>query len=1620
LSLSETMSPLDHQLLRTSHPKHAGPYLHKIATENKATTDAISQELLDAVASQSLPPDVYKLWLCACPDETAWVLGLQQSHSILVQRCAIKAFRRRFRTSKCVDVWRAVGGTEGIVALLADCSVNHVREFSKALGQCSNSIALRQERQTLVTELMYSLTSRFFPRFAKVQNLDKRPLWKSYALLVYACTPAARDVWINEKALPELDMTKVMRVDTEHYQQQCLEKAVACDKTLQDYSALLVSLPPRMSTEDPSVPESMSFAALFLETLVEHGIQLECRGGERKLGLAFVTIIHRLACRNISTDFVLETISLMAKCAKEPVIAEVSSYSSNYGLYLTNIARIWILNPDALEAPLSELLKVADQIEHPHLVAAISAVPRKHRYRLLRWIVLTQHQIDLEVVEQLPRFRYPVPWALPMALPKAEARAWVERVVSIKGEKDIWFDSTMPDVRVPISDVVNVTLDVVRCHLTDESDNRLGEVTRKTVQYQRQAEKERDAQCRMTWVISAGYMAVASGSLDLVSDVLVWARRFNRDPLIRQFYAVDTLLGEAETHSLLSGLPEEPTSASRRESVEDNVRKGNEIAMSLLETAAMCQSEPSFYATDWSMVQRVLAWIVQVRIRRIRQMKSRLGLSDDEVRKIIWEPTLDALLDAEKLGLDDKNQALQFNNISGPLNVWGNVYANDPDQSVLWFLNELAVRRDVLWQRYRCSVHTNVMTLEAPWSRGLPIQALSSVGTREKIPNGFAFRSFQEDLPFVTKRAQSVVFMSREDALRPIPKSEEYRAAIGCFVEDYGLALNIYISGGDKKEKWGRINAAWEHATTQLSQPRLSPREAVMYWKQVFTDADVPPPTSKLDLRSAPKLPRVDIPDEKPEWNPDAGPHPTIENRDLEPTCVDCFTSYTGTKTIHDAFALPWPSISHNDVPDFWDLGRFSADIPFHAKDGFIAAGLLLVDAISQANASILSWPFPRDGVRFPAVFLHSDFVESYRPFNQFPLKLLNSTPPALLEQLTAALITKLCASERPPSALVKWTFTTLKLLAWSDNPELALPHIVHVVINLPEHSSWHRVMLHPGVLKRLSTAQSKTLIASLADAMDKNFKQRKMAASAKSSASKAPDDNEKSTPVPYVKVTTVKMLAQLMSGAEFIGENFTVEILVRLFTEATHIDIRAAATESLIAIAASTTTASIEEAVMSALETHVVPFAADLSERSPMTEQSWTEYEEKSEPPEIDTQTPSRDALLAWVDRSILRGHKPKTGVLIQQLLLPLIHKSAANLQRWLRIVLSANNAPDVYDHVPKAFGAYNLLKKMLVKHPAHMPAALFDDLHQVLVFVAMAPKQYQDLMECFNAMNPKPVGHDAYQKLSTTASSLNFDPDIAELLETAVFATSEDAAAYNLLTPAQLQAHERTMIEIRLARFDQDVSSWGLLINRYEPPLRKKETWQQAWYTYCRPLVEDMVERIEASRTTAWLYDPWRQPARLPDVYQLRLWLLTYPSRRWRAADEQDLRRNKFVKELRDLIEELARSGRPYHKRFGLVVAAAKKCYEENWAFIAWHLGTLGEEQTNRDLTMAELLRVELADTLLQGAKQPVTEEVMSGTRDMLATWSKCLDEDVRDRGISTTAFLKKNAKDKDALPM
>jgi hypothetical protein len=1588
---------LDHHLLRTTHPREAGPYLHKIAQEKHVDTTAISQGLLHATAIESLPPRVYKLWLCACPDTTAIIFGLRQTHSHLIRTAAIRAFHRWFRTAKCIDIWRDMGETEGIIDMLATFSVNHVTEFSKQVGRCNNSQELRDERSGLATDLMYSLASRFFPESAKVSNPDQRPLLDSYAKVVHTCTPEARDAWIGVKDLPEPSFSKVMQTDTEHYQRQCLEKARAGDDDIWKYSELLVSHPPGCCSDDPKLPRSTLFAAELLETL---GSLDESSKNVLYLGGAFRTILRRLARRDISTSMAIRVVGLISTRAKKLVMSHLRTYKNtldDYCIHLKDIARLWGRDPDEMEPLLSDFLRKSKMVKMNNVVATISMVSADKRYRLLKWLMLHEYDIDMDNLSKSSIENWHIPLELFTLISKEKARDLLERLARL-GNSAGWLTGAHFH-NMPVTGSIDTPLDVVRCLLLEDDENRLSEATNKVQVYRRMAEKEREPVVRIEWVIASAAMSVLSGSLDLLRETLIWARRYNRDPNVSNFYGNGSILSDSDTISLLSGVPEKLNKDDDLDVIATNIRKGNEIALLLLETAAMCQTEPSFYVNHWVKVQHLFVDIVECRLNRVKRLQSRLGMSDDKVYETVWKNTLESLLAAERLGIDEQNEALQFNDIRGPLAVW-EMWANelkvkDPSPSTLRFIDDTARQRDQLWQEHRPKVQPGAAALQRPWPRGLPIQALLQVDIEAELSHTL--------LPFVRERAQDIVFAPPEKVMTPIPEDRDTRAAIGCFVDDYSAALKIHVSWCEPQEKQRRIQEAWQYATTSLSKDRLSPVEARRYWEYVFAEADITISASMLDYpaRTLPKLPLPGSQEDRTEWNPDAGPHPAnIQEQTLHVLCLDCMTTPATGKSISDTFVKPKPTIEPLDFPDFWDLERFGSVIPPYGEEAFIASALLLVDTLSQADSKILSASFPEEDARLPAVYLDSEFVDQQRSFDNIPLRLLANIPPTLLEQLTAALIPKLSGPRTPPPATVRWAFKTLKLLAWSDNPGLAIRHIVHVVVNLPEHSSWHRVLLHPGILERLSKEQCKELLVGLADAINEKNRKREQASASMKATPEGSEVQTKPQSKDFVKVTTVKLLAQLMSRAKYVDERFCVEVLVKLLRASTHIDIRASIVTALIGIVSTTTDPSIEEAVLFTLESDVVPIAAQLSEGHVMTEEDWTQCENEGKVPESDRESPVYDVLLLYVKQNRITD-KPKARELVNRLLLPLAEQMAVIGRRWLNLLLRANNLADLVNDIPRAFGAHGLLLTLLEWFPLHMPADYFHDLQDLVLYFHDPPKGLRDLKSdnSSSVKGSKLLGHSSW--ISKDNTSLLTTLEIPNLLKTADFATAQDAAANNLLTPAQLQAYERLMIDNLLAKYNDRTTAWTSLTQRYTPPLRFTEPMLPRWQTYCKPLIQYMIDRIETTRTPEWQRDPLRRPASLPDTFQLRLWLLTYPPAKPHQSEPADeAKRAKFAAELRGIVGELATSGRPYHVRFAQVVEVAKLCYEQEWAGLAARLGALEPGQEEREFTMEELLLVELADEVLKVKWEP--EEKCAGLREvkeMLAgSWGRCVDEEVR----------------------
>jgi hypothetical protein len=1036
--------------------------------------------------------------------------------------------------------------------------------------------------------------------------------------------------------------------------------------------------------------------------------------------------------------------------------------------------------------------------------------------------------------------------------------------------------------------------------------------------------------------------------------------------------------------------------------------------LELLHSAVLAQSEPFFQRRHWEKVFLLYRKIVKVRLRRVNVLQSRLQLTDDQTYSAVWQNTMDLLLRAEEIGLKRENGGLEFGRIGGPLQCFGSrLSASTPlSAATLRFIEELALRRESLWTQRRVANTPAVAMLGAPWPRGLPIQALWFLKSKDDK----RIRGLEGSLPFLASKAKSVVFMPAEHVLHPKPDDEQSLSAIGECVDSYALALKLYLSWCAPVERDSRLQRAWIHATETLRGDRMTVWESRSYWKDTFAGAGAEPTALMMgaSLHQDPHLPLQGSATDPVKWHPNPNAELAgAKGRDLDELVVDCFKE--GTLTIYTTY------IPDVDVGNFWDLERYgssAAHVPGEAREAFITAAILALNSRSEAGIKTLDRPFPITRPRFPALYLDEEAFDSRSPNDEDLTgifeKLLSAIPPSILLSLTSGLVEKSLAVDAPSNAPRKWTGFALRLVVRSDKPELAADLITRVILETPGETPWHQILLTAGNLKRLPSHCAKKLVQDLTNGIVKNLDAQ--------SHSKHFVEVDETTPGPYtanistVKVTTVKLLAQVLKASSFLGEGFIMNALASLFDRATHVHIRATIVDSLAAVLVGSRSDTVRETIVEFLKITVVPVATELNERSPMTENGWKTAEQTNEPPEVYSDVglaPICAALVKAVSSSS-DSEPMRPYNLVGRILLPLIQRSRENNTRWLKIFLRKHDASHLAPQIPTFPSNPQLLETLLRNFTQNMPAADFANLSDVLIFTTRPPKEYKDLAARLESQPEAYKQNDTRHWLRFTKglqffwSNRSTDyPEIVKSLQTATFPSAEDALAKNLITPADLQKHDRKVLDLLAADFPASSQTWKKQTSIYEPPLEFQSSEErQRWRKYCQPLVQHAVSIVENLRTQDWQRNPQRKPSVLPDTFQLQLWLLPYPF--LYPSSEREQRISEFAGGVRGVVRRLVSSGKPYHLRWRLLQEAVRKCPEEDYMALALHLGAF-DDGGDGDVapSLAECLWVELADGLLKETEDLLEEEI-AAVKDMLRTWEICSDEDVRRRAEERIVWI------------
>ncbi|KAF6812142.1 hypothetical protein CMUS01_13118 [Colletotrichum musicola] len=624
-------------------------------------------------------------------------------------------------------------------------------------------------------------------------------------------------------------------------------------------------------------------------------------------------------------------------------------------------------------------------------------------------------------------------------------------------------------------------------------------------------------------------------------------------------------------------------------------------------------------------------------------------------------------------------------------------------------------------------------------------------------------------------------------------------------------------------------------------------------------------------------------------------------------------------------------------------------------------------------------------------------------------MNFLHKTP-AVTAELAGFLLERMAFHFGPEKlgALMRHVVQVATQVAESDRPELACPLICDLILNGDENSSWHRQIINVRFLKSLPAAAARDFMQTMADGVRDRMREQ-------NSRPARTNETENENEAPrrsIIKVTTIKMMAQLLEDNQFLNERSSCDILVTLLAEARHIDARIAIINSLFGtLKAPQCPEELRDRILHALEEYVLPSIGWLSERRPLSEDDWAAAaEEGAKLPEVGSETPVLDLLLSegW-NSKFDSASKARIAKIISDGLT----QSVATNRRWLALFLAKNNFSIDVQTLPVGPLNFDALSSFFTNWTEYVPVALFEVLlENTLAHFDQSPEVAR-ITEAVKA-NPDLVNSEAgkhwlgqYERESDWVYDSGF-VDVASVLQRPAKKMGLKAEGAGGVTVKMAQdfliSGAKKMV---LGGHYRSLES--LVRRHFQPNVEEAELWK-SWRSNCVPVV---------TRIMAWIEDLRRdqkqsteEPKKrlvLPNIFQLRVATLPIPvsSPKQRGSTEDiDI----FISELSRLVDQLATRRTPYHADFAYLEETIQEVgYKADFALFAVRLGPVDTEEP----ALSDYLRLELAGDLLDTSVDPPNDVVLEA-RNAVSQWKDCEDEGLRAIGLDIWRNMSGKGKD------
>ncbi|KAK5996544.1 hypothetical protein PT974_01879 [Cladobotryum mycophilum] len=1577
------------EILRTSTLRNQATHLREILSNHPSDTLDVTSQLIKYVASDYLPVVVLSIWLSVCKEPRATVAVLQQQHNVTAQRFAITQLTRHFRNENdFAKAWEAGGAAVGYARVMSNLSVRNLRFLCKKLSSTAKTKAARDERRLAFTELLRLLWKNVEEDGSTGAVIDPRPLKKAYSFIAAACGGKVNQEWCKKVA-----MNVSYDSDPDFFEKYVLDELLSEGGDLR--SCLYIA--------NCLIRDNLTFGVLLFEKWLER--KTLGLSPDKFLGELLIPIVKRCSSKRwIGSETHSKLWSIIPQYFQRyPEFKKNSRQSeAHYSSLIYHCTKVWVRSPKSFTETFTGIIGLLheDPVKKFDLPRLVQVAGPTLRYELLRLFLKhgQGYAFDIGAVDnkamdcsvmKAQKFVWPV--GILHHLPPHEGLCMLEKL------REAYPDSLHPNdgsqslfQKYDPGNEKCSDLEILRALLIRQSENdkiilptnseavlddlRLKELPRRM----RQASQAREPGDRARWAVAAINLSVALGDVDLYTETLLWARRFNKDSRATHvIYNYRFITVEAV--ELLSGLPLKLGHSTKRPGKEV-IEAGNKVLQLLVETTIQVIPNPDFSLHAFSSIFTFIDRVVKSRAERVDKYQDYFKLSDDELFDIVWKPTLNMLIEIETTTLEPANKKLNRGR-RGLLDYW-KVDIGCQRGPTMKFFDTLAKSRNQIWEKYRISEHPSVATLPEPLSRGLTLEILLHFDTHSPA-----------NLPYLHSRAEALVFVSPETALVSSKENDEIKAAVSKYMENWCTALKLYLLQPDSgMNRVDRISRAWKHATGALSKSRMSEEEAVRYWVPVFQLAGVT--DRELDSHrtaheySAPSIPAVDDVSQPVEWNPDPNFRRELKGKKLAPTYLDAM--------IAKGLAYSWQASSKTKAtipavpssPAFWSPSLSIRRTVTTAKaDAYTAAGILAINSKHGADSSLLLQPFPdANARRFPALYLEQEFLERESEGQERNIMdLLGTldvfTPPRLLAQLASSLLDKIRKETREGHKPFSQFARIIKLLSRSGNPSLASPFIQEFILEQTEASSWHRKVFGVYHLNSLSPSQVQSFLQDFSTAIVKKLE---LTNERVREAAKVVDNEETKQEKPVVKVSTVKMLAQLVQGAVFISPASSVDVLTGLLERSSNLSICVAVVNALIEAGstANTNDPKLRRTILDALQRYAGLKASSINESHRTTD--WDKAECDGQLPEVwgDNSPPPILKALINIGTQTHKVWPDEENRALAELRCSVLLASGDNNLRWMNLFLKINGfkIPDGYQ-LPAIPLRREALGEVVSNSCPLVSKKLFERMKQYLLLNLDRPEWLLNINQAIKddaVLSRSNAGkhwlslwsielHSLYHSMGirwiTNALDLDFQNEVYP-----------DNVTHGML--------ETSMFEIADALLNTCDQYWFLIFIGDVANEKKKS-------------------RQESLRTPEWQSNPKRQPAFLPNIFTFKL-KLRLPDTLINVPQMSTEVLAKMRDEVLVLLKKILASGLPYVEDFTSLKnhLASKTIAPE----LAMMLGSIPTQADPDTLTLLDHLLVELAAHLVKKCHiltertNKFEKETVAQMDDMLEKWQMSRVENFR----------------------